>query len=355
MSCTKAAVAIVCHQVAERGRLDLDAPVARCWPEFAANGNADLTVSHLKSHSAGLMSFDPDNPLAAEDTLDWARCTRALAAMKPLWAPGSARLSLHHIRLSAGRGRPSRVGQSFGAYLANEIARPLSPDLRIGLPADQLHRVAPHFRATPRADAAAMRERFAAFDFDTGDRLVRAVVDAFATLDGLIDLMTEPRGRTAEILAGNGVGNPRSLAKLYAACIGNIDGVRVLARDAVRRGSPRRGKSRVAGRNRARGSSAPDPSHADLVAEIHSDPHAIHPRRCRVVQRRVVLSAACVRLSLAFVIHAFTYRRPASSRTRRFVSLRDSSVRRRESNRSACVSSMSASSTRGVNVMSPGR
>ncbi len=154
MSCTKAAVAIVCHQLAERGRLDLDAPVARYWPEFAANGKADLTVSHLLSHSAGLMSFDPDSPLTAEDTLNWDRCTRALAAMKPLWAPGSAYL-YHFITYGYLLGEVVRrvSGQTVGTYFANEIARPLALDLWIGLPADQQ---APRGAAFPR-DAARRR------------------------------------------------------------------------------------------------------------------------------------------------------------------------------------------------------
>jgi CubicO group peptidase (beta-lactamase class C family) len=236
MSCTKAVVAICSHLLVQRGQLDLDAPVSRYWREFARNGKADLRVNQLLSHSAGLMSFDPDSDITAVEMLDWDACTASLAEMTPLWDPSSAYL-YHFITYGFLLGEVIRriSGRSVGAFLADEISRPLGLDLWIGLPQHAEGRVAPHFRSTDAVDAAVWRERFATLGFDTNQRLVRAVVRALTTTDDLIDLMTQRRGRAAEIPAGNGIGNARSLARLYAACIGSIDGVRLLSTATVDR------------------------------------------------------------------------------------------------------------------------
>jgi len=238
MSCTKAAVAICCHLLAQQGRLQLDAPVMRYWPEFAANGKDGITVTHLLTHSAGLMSFDPDSGIEARDMLDWERCTAALARMAPLWPPGSAYM-YHFITYGYLLGEVIRrvTGRTVGAFLADEIARPLSLDLWIGLPELEDHRVAPHFRSTDVVDAATWRARFSGLGLDPTQRLVRAVIHALTTTDGLIDLMTQRPGRAAEVPAGNGIGNARALAKLYAACIGEVDGLRLLSSETVARAS----------------------------------------------------------------------------------------------------------------------
>src|SRR5262245_54360656 len=86
-STTKAMAALCGHVLLDRGLIELDAPVARYWPEFAAAGKERLPVRYLFSHQAGLAGLS--EPMPAEAVLDWDRVTRALAAQAPLWEPGT--------------------------------------------------------------------------------------------------------------------------------------------------------------------------------------------------------------------------------------------------------------------------
>ncbi len=90
-STTKTMTALIVLVLADQGVLDLDAPVARYWPEFAANGKAGVKVSHLMNHAAGLSGWR--EPLVADDLYDWDKVTGLLAAQAPYWEPGSARWS----------------------------------------------------------------------------------------------------------------------------------------------------------------------------------------------------------------------------------------------------------------------
>src|SRR5919109_4196657 len=88
-STTKTMLALGALVLVERGQLDLDAPVARYWPEFAANGKSGVLVRHILSHTSGLSGWD--EPVTFEDTLhDWDKCTALLAAQAPWWPPGTA-------------------------------------------------------------------------------------------------------------------------------------------------------------------------------------------------------------------------------------------------------------------------
>src|SRR6202012_520791 len=80
-STTKTMTALTALLVADRGELDFDAPVAKYWPEFAANGKADIKVSHLMSHSAGLSGWK--EPITKDDLYDWDKVTSLLAAQAP--------------------------------------------------------------------------------------------------------------------------------------------------------------------------------------------------------------------------------------------------------------------------------
>ena len=86
-STTKTMVALSALILADRGDLDLDAPVARYWPEFAAAGKEQVLVRHLLSHTAGLPEFDP--PVAVADLYDWRGATTRLARQAPRWEPGT--------------------------------------------------------------------------------------------------------------------------------------------------------------------------------------------------------------------------------------------------------------------------
>src|SRR5271165_3124001 len=97
-------VALSALILADRGDLDLDAPVASHWPEFAAAGKERVLVRHLLSHTAGLPEFDP--PVAVADLYDWQGATTRLARQAPRWEPGAGRIPLGLPGVSRRRGRP---------------------------------------------------------------------------------------------------------------------------------------------------------------------------------------------------------------------------------------------------------
>jgi len=236
MSCTKAIVATCAHMLAERGVLDLDAPVPRYWPEFAQNGKADITVAHLLSHSSGLFGFDPESKVGAAATLNWSTCTAALQTMQPLWRPGTAYL-YHFITYGFLLGEVLRraSGKPFDRLFRESIAAPLHLDLWVGLPDAEEHRVAPHIRSNMAFTEPQLVATFKGLGLDTDSRLIQTLISTLTTTEDLIELLTTRAGRAAVIPAANAVGSARSLAKMYAACIGPVDGTRLLSPAAIAR------------------------------------------------------------------------------------------------------------------------
>lgn len=234
MSCTKGAVSVLVHRLAERGVLAFDAPVARYWPQFGGHGKGDIRVSDLLCHSAGLAGFDPESGIGGDETLDWERCIAALETMTPLWPPGQAYL-YHFITWGFLVGElVARVtGKPVQEVFADEIARPLGLDFWIGLPEAQETRVAPHFRSNTRFTAEDLEQALGSAGVDTRTRLVRTMIHAMVSTEALIDRMAERAGRAAVVPAGNGIANARAMARLYAACIGEVDGVRLLRPETV--------------------------------------------------------------------------------------------------------------------------
>jgi CubicO group peptidase (beta-lactamase class C family) len=236
MSCTKGAVALCAHMLAERGRLDYDAPVARYWPEFAKNDKAQIRVRELLSHTAGLMGYDPEAAIDATDLYDWQKCVNALADMRPLWTPGRASF-YHAVTYGFLVGELIRrlSGQSVGQFFAKEVAAPLRIDMWIGLPAEQEPRYAPHFRAVgPAIGPNPWPDLLAARGVDTSTRVAKVLLQSIAASERFIDMAnTDRRSRAAELPAGNGIGNARALAKMYASMIGSVDDVRLLSDSTV--------------------------------------------------------------------------------------------------------------------------
>lgn len=226
-SATKSAPAACAHLLAQRGQLDLAAPVAEYWPEFAAAGKRDIQVRWLLSHQAGLPVLDHPVPLA--DALAWEPIVAALAAQAPAWEPGTAH-GYHALTYGWLVGEVVRrvSGRSLGTYFAEEIGKPLGLDFWIGLPAAETHRVSRLVQqpvappTTAEAVPEAMRKALAAY----ADPTSLAVRSAMVTDPGL-DL-ADPRTWAAEIPSVNGICTASSLARFYAALIGEVDGVRIL-------------------------------------------------------------------------------------------------------------------------------
>lgn len=234
MSCTKGAVAICVHRLIEDGELDLASPIVRWWPEFAPHGKQGITLAHLLSHASGLFGYEVGSGMDGASALDWERSTAALAAMRPYWAPGTAYL-YHFITYGFLLGEVVRraTGKTLGRLFAERVAEPLGLEMWIGLPEALDARVAPHFRSSPVMTKASVLKTFEDMGLDPSDRLIEGVAETIAATEQLIDIMAGPEGRRAEIPAGSGVGNARALARMYAACIGEVDGVRLLRPETV--------------------------------------------------------------------------------------------------------------------------
>jgi CubicO group peptidase (beta-lactamase class C family) len=234
MSCTKGASAAVIHRLAERGLIDYEARVADYWPAFAAGGKGEARVWQLMSHSVGLPGVDPEAGLKSADLMVLERHLASLEAMAPVWTPGA---SCHYHPITYGSlldGLARQVtGKRMAQLFADEIARPLGLDFWIGLPEAEDARVAPHFQSGPGLNGEQLAALVAGMGVDVTTRLAQVVLLSFQHTGELIDDMNNRAGRAAEVPAGNGVANAASLAKMYAAMIGEVDGVRLVSPETV--------------------------------------------------------------------------------------------------------------------------
>ncbi|WP_437607596.1 serine hydrolase domain-containing protein [Sorangium sp. So ce834] len=230
-SATKGAVALCAHALAERRALDVDAPVAASWPEFAAAGKERVLVGQLLDHSAGLPALRAE---PAEGALyDWQAMTTALAAEAPFWEPG-ARHGYHAVTFGFLVGEVIRraSGRRVGAFLREAVAGPLDLDFHIGTGAEHDGRIAevPPTIASPSGLGGA----FAASFRDPASLTSMA----FTRPRDLVSpgLVNTARARRAEIPALNGHANARALARMYGALANGgalADAARVLSPEAV--------------------------------------------------------------------------------------------------------------------------
>ncbi|MGW5431103.1 serine hydrolase domain-containing protein [Streptomyces sp. NPDC004059] len=226
-STTKGPVALCAHLLADRGLLDLDAPVAAYWPEFAAAGKEKVLVRHLLSHRAGLSGLREQHSLA--DLYDWELTTARLAATEPWWEPGT-RSGYHALTYGFLVGEVVRriSGLRPGAFLEREVTGPLGIDFTVGLPAKEAGRAAEmvHPPAASRSEQAAIFSQ-----------LTPAALAALTNpVVGAAEANT-PEWRAAEIPAANGHGTARAVAALYGvfAGRGSHGGRRILSPEAAER------------------------------------------------------------------------------------------------------------------------
>lgn len=245
-STTKGAAAMCAHLLAQRGELDLDAPVVTYWPEFGAKGKHDIPVRWLLSHKSGLV--DVDASIHPDDGLSWELIIEAIEGSEPLWEPGTQH-GYHAVTYGWLVGElVKRVsGKTLGTFFHEEFATPLGLDFWIGLPPEQDHRVSPIIAFTPPQafiDAGISD----ATDMDTsGSGLIKALSAIFGPDNMIARALTAPGGAFkdqnrwnepevwhSEIPSANGITNASSLAGLYAACVSEVDGVRILNADTIK-------------------------------------------------------------------------------------------------------------------------
>jgi CubicO group peptidase (beta-lactamase class C family) len=229
-SSTKGLTTICAHRLVDAGLLDLEAPVARYWPEFAQAGKATIPVHFLLSHRAGLPALD--EPLPTEALYDWNRMTSALAAQKPWWEPGT-RHGYHIFTFGYLVGEVVRriTGKSLGTYFREEVSEALGLDCHIGLAAEHDARVAEFIAAPPPPPG--QPDVLATLIKQSGPMVEKAHLNPPWTF---ADRNTRA-WRAAEIPAGNAQTTARALARVYGAlaCGGEVDGVRVLSPASLER------------------------------------------------------------------------------------------------------------------------
>lgn len=218
-SVAKSVCTVAVHMLADRGAVDLDAPVARCWPDFAQAGKSAVTVRQVLGHLCGVVFADAAQP---GDWFDYDAYVEAIAKQEPAWAPGSrgAYNSVNYgfILSQVVQGAD---GRRIGAFLRDEIFAPLDRDYAVGLPDSDLPRVA-HVHENPR-------NQFWQRGAQPGSNLHRAWRGRPA-LESVEALLNHRRLRQGELPSFGGHGNARALARLYAAlgAGGELDGVRLL-------------------------------------------------------------------------------------------------------------------------------
>ncbi len=215
-SCTKPFTAVTALQLVGEGKLELDVPVARYWPEFAAAGKERITLRHLLSHQAGLPAIRASLP--AEALYDWQTMTAALAAEAPWWALGEGHgyapitfgwLVGELLRRVEGRGP--------GESIVARTARPLGLDFHVGLADEEFHRVATISRGKGNLGDGAAQRMLKTMMTDAQAMTTRA----FTNPPSIMTSTNKPEWRRMQQPAANGHGNARSLAGFYS---GLLDG-----------------------------------------------------------------------------------------------------------------------------------
>jgi CubicO group peptidase (beta-lactamase class C family) len=218
-STSKIMIALCGLMLVDRGLVDLDAPVAKYWPEFAEGGKEALPVRYLFSHAAGLPSWD--EPLAFEDLFDWDRVVGMLARQQPWWEPGTAS-GYHMLTMGFLLGELVRrvTGTSIGTFFRTRVAEPLGADFHIGLAPEHQSRASRIVIGDSRilnGEPGSMADRV----------LNNPPVQHWGSR----------ASRAAEIPSANGHGNARGIARVGSAIAmgGELDGVRLVARDTLDR------------------------------------------------------------------------------------------------------------------------
>jgi CubicO group peptidase (beta-lactamase class C family) len=213
----KGIVATCIHMLAERGKLEYDAPIARYWPEFAQNGKGTTTVRDALTHRVGVPLMPPNATPA--DLCDWDRICAYLAAEAPVWTPGT-QSGYHAYTYGWLLGEILRRvdGRPIARFVAEELCQPIgAPDFYFGIP-------------------DAVEPRVATLEWVIDPPEVVPEPGSLAERQipfGSLDWFNRPDVRRASIPGAGGITSARWLARKYAALIGPIDGVRLLSQSQL--------------------------------------------------------------------------------------------------------------------------
>src|SRR6266478_356147 len=231
-STTKGLCALCAHRLADQGKLDFEAPVAKYWPEFAQARKGMIPVSYLLNHKAGLAAIRA--PLRDEELFSWEKVTTELARQEPWWEPGTKH-GYHAITFGWLVGEVVRriSGKSLGTYFRDEIAGPLGIDCHIGLAASEDGRCGQMIASPPPPP-----DQVNIFEYaQKNPESVTARTFMNPPTAMKLGAVNSREWRGAEIPAANGHTTGRALARLYGALArgGEVDGVRVMSAAQIAR------------------------------------------------------------------------------------------------------------------------
>lgn len=216
----KGVAATAVHVLAERGVLGYDTRVVEIWPEFGAHGKEMTTVRHVLSQSAGVPGLP--GGLTVEDLTDWDKMCAIIADEEPWWEPGT-RIGYHAITFGYLVGEILRraTGKPIPQVLREEVAEPLgiADELFFAVPTSEQGRMA------RLEDAPGNEEMFGELPEDSP--ILKLGPDLTAEHANRADV------RSANILAGGTV-TARAVARMYAALLGEVDGVRLISEERLR-------------------------------------------------------------------------------------------------------------------------
>jgi CubicO group peptidase (beta-lactamase class C family) len=228
MSVVKGLCGISFNMLIDRGLIDIDAPVARYWPEFAQNGKDKLPVRYVLDHRAGLPVVTADLPRGA--MFDRKAMTDALAAQAPLWSPGTeAGYHIHTQGFLLSEITRRVTGKTMAQFFKEEVAKPLGVDYQIGgLSAADQARCA---ELQPVVEGGLFSVKDSQPDTLLGQAFAQNPDEPWPTT------LNSKAWREAEIASANGHGNARAVSRVYGAVArgGELDGVRLLSLAAIER------------------------------------------------------------------------------------------------------------------------
>jgi CubicO group peptidase (beta-lactamase class C family) len=226
-STTKVMTIICALMLVDRGQLDLDAPVAKYWPEFAQNGKGKIPVRQIFSHTSGLAGWE--EKIEMKDFYNWDKAVSLLAAQKPWWEPGT-KSGYHGTTHGYLLGELVRriTGKTLGTFFKEEVSGPLNADFHIGFGQEHDNRVADMipFDLPQKGEPGYM-------EMDPQSFFGRVFTNPIIEID---DVNTRD-WRAAEIPAAGGHGNARSVARIGSAiaCGGEVDGIRLLKMETIKK------------------------------------------------------------------------------------------------------------------------
>jgi CubicO group peptidase (beta-lactamase class C family) len=243
-SSTKGCAALCAQILSDRGLLDVDAPVAQYWPEYAQAGKEATLVRHVLNHTSGMLCFEDPGALLDWEGNGWDdydEIARRIAASPAAWEPGT-KIEYHGISIGWLIQELVRriTGKTLGKFFADEVAGPLGLTLFIGTPESEHIRLADAVAEAP-GEIPPQFQEFAEklkelMSDPTYESVQAGVFMHGGTVTQHFDLFNRPNVRALEIPAANGSGDARSLARMYAALAqgGELDGVRLVSPASVK-------------------------------------------------------------------------------------------------------------------------